>query len=137
VRLDLDLSSGLGRVPSDPSRLKRAFGELIENAVSFMPDGGVLSINTTIGDSPEAQRLCGLARSRKYVRIEFADTGPGVPESEKPKIFTPFFTSRAKGMGLGLSIVKGIIDAHHGGIIETGLPGQGARFVAFLPMKPA
>ncbi|HEY3328668.1 MAG TPA: GAF domain-containing protein [Capsulimonadaceae bacterium] len=136
VALHLDLTDGLPVLPADPSRLKRAFSELIENAVSYMPDGGELTIKTSKAESIEAQQLCGLTRSRSYVRIEFADSGPGVPDSEKPKIFTPFFTSRAKGMGLGLSIVKGILEAHHGNIVEIGLAGQGAKFVAFLPVKP-
>lgn len=135
VKLNLELTSDLPSVPADPSRLKRAFSELIENALSYMLEGGVLTVRTSLGDSLEAQRLCGLTRSRQYVRIEFADTGPGVPDSDKPKIFTPFFTSRAKGMGLGLSIVKGILEAHHGNIVEVGIPGQGAKFVAFLPAK--
>jgi signal transduction histidine kinase len=135
VKLVLNLSETIPVAPADQSRLKRAFSELIENAVSFMPDGGKLEITTTIAESIEAQRLCGLTRSRKYVRVEFADSGPGVPDAEKSKIFTPFYTSRAKGMGLGLSIVKGIIEAHHGNIVETGQPQTGARFVLFLPIK--
>lgn len=135
VRLETSLAEDLDPVPVDSSRLRRALGELIENAVSFMPEGGVLTVKTSRADSAEARRLCGLPRSRQYVRLEISDTGPGVPEAEKSKIFTPFYTSRAKGMGLGLSIVKGIIEAHHGNIVEVGLPGSGARFVAFLPMK--
>jgi signal transduction histidine kinase len=53
------------------------------------------------------------------------------------KVFTPFYTSRAKGMGLGLSIVKGIVEAHHGRICEVGTEGVGARFVIFIPAVPA
>jgi signal transduction histidine kinase len=58
-----------------------------------------------------------------------------VPETDKERIFTPFYTSRAKGMGLGLSIVKGILEAHHGCIIERGAPGRGATFVTYLPAR--
>ena len=68
-----------------------------------------------------------------YVVLEFADAGPGVPADQKERIFQPFFTSRVKGMGLGLSIVKGIVEAHRGQIREVGEPGKGARFVIFLP----
>jgi signal transduction histidine kinase len=133
VKLDLDLTEPLPQTPSDAARLKRAFGELIENAISFMPDGGMLTVRSSLSDLSDIQSY-SLSRSRKYVKIEFADTGSGVPEASKLKIFTPFYTSRAKGMGLGLSIVKGIIEAHHGNIIEVGIPGQGARFVVFLPI---
>jgi len=135
VKLVLDLAPSLPSIPADSSRLKRAFSELIENAISYMLEGGTLTVRTSRADPMEAQRLCGLTRSRKYIRVEFGDTGPGVPDSDKPRIFTPFFTSRAKGMGLGLSIVKGIVEAHHGNIVEIGVEGQGAKFVAFLPAK--
>ena len=53
----------------------------------------------------------------------------------KPRIFTPFFTSRVGGLGLGLSIVQGILNARHGGIVETGKVGTGAHFTAFLLTK--
>ncbi|MGC8835158.1 MAG: ATP-binding protein, partial [Armatimonadota bacterium] len=52
---------------------------------------------------------------------------------DKKRIFDPFFTTRSKGMGLGLSIVKGIVEAHRGVIVENGEPGAGARFVILLP----
>ena len=83
----------------------------------------------------EARALCGLSSKRRYVRVEFADNGPGVPSKDKDKIFNPFFTSRAKGMGLGLSIVKGIVEAHRGRICEAGAEGKGAKFVLLLPVS--
>jgi signal transduction histidine kinase len=133
VTLELSLAADLPRIPADSSRITRAFGELIENGVSFMPDGGQMTIRSFVVSSTAAQRIAGLSRSRKYVCVEFADTGPGVPLEDKERIFTPFYTSRAKGMGLGLSIVKGILEAHHGGIVEKGIEGQGATFLVYLP----
>lgn len=133
VRLEMDLAPDLPRIMADPAKLKRSFSELIENAVSFQEEGGLLRVSTGRADGKEARTLCGLSGKQDYVRIEFADAGPGVPQESKQKIFTPFFTSRAKGMGLGLSIVKGIIEAHRGGICECGEEGSGARFVIMLP----
>lgn len=133
VKLELDLDSTLPRIPADSSRLTRALSELIENALSFMPEEGLLTIRSTVANPLLAQRLAGLTRSRSYICIEISDTGPGVPFDAKERIFTPFYTSRAKGMGLGLSIVKGILEAHHGNIIETGTEGTGAKFLVFLP----
>ena len=133
VSLHLELADDLPKIPADSSRIARAFGELIENGISFMPNGGKMTIRSSVVPSITAQRVAGLSRSRKYVCVEFIDTGPGVPSDDKEKIFTPFYTSRAKGMGLGLSIVKGIIEAHHGGIIETGVEGHGASFAVYLP----
>jgi len=125
VMLTLDLDPSLPPVMADAARLKRAFSELIENSLSFQPDGGTLLIRTRRTLPAEGQRLAGLPR-----------TGPGIADDIKPRIFTPFYTSRARGMGLGLSIVKGILEAHRGTIVEVGTWGEGAQFVAFLPAKP-
>jgi len=119
VALDLDL----GDVPTlrfDGKKLRRAVSELVENAFHYM-DEGTLRVRTCVEE--------GMAR------IEIQDSGPGVPEGEKGRIFQPFFTGRVKGMGLGLSIVKGIVDAHGGDIREEGAPGEGARFVMLLPVE--
>jgi signal transduction histidine kinase len=134
VRLEVSLTSDLPNVIADQSKLKRCFAELIENAVSFQQEGGLLRVTTSLASSHQARRLCGLSSKRRYIRIDFADAGPGVPDKDKDKIFNPFFTSRAKGMGLGLSIVKGIVEGHHGKICEIGAEGSGADFVIFLPV---
>jgi signal transduction histidine kinase len=76
-----------------------------------------------------------LPRGLAYACVEFADKGPGVQAGDKDKIFRPFVTSRNRGMGLGLAIVKGIIEAHHGDIVEVGAPGAGARFLILLPLR--
>jgi len=135
LRLELNLKEGLPTVQADQSKLKRCFAELIENAIGFQPEKGLLKVSSCLSSSSKARRLCGLHGKRRYIELEFADVGPGIPENDKSKIFTPFFTSRAKGMGLGLSIVKGIIEAHHGRICEIGQSGSGAKFVIFLPIK--
>lgn len=123
-------------VPSircDPDRLKRALSEIVENSLSFQTEGGRLKALTTFLKSGESPAITGLSNTRPYIQIEIIDGGPGVKETNKDKIFTPFYSSRVKGMGLGLSIVKGIIDAHHGEIRELGEYGAGARFVICLP----
>ena len=134
VVLALELADNLPPIMADAPRLKRAFSELIENSISFQPDGGTLLIRTRRTDPVEGQTLASLPRTRAYVQVEFADTGPGISEDIKPRIFTPFYTSRARGMGLGLSIVKGILEAHRGSVAEVGAAGEGARFIAFLPV---
>jgi signal transduction histidine kinase len=133
IELKLELADNLPTVMADAARLKRAFSELIENSISFQPDGGTLVVRTSLADRAEAQRRAQLPRARQYVLVEFLDAGPGIPDDIKPHIFRPFYTSRARGMGLGLSIVKGILEAHRGNIIEIGESGRGADFVAFLP----
>jgi len=133
VKLRTEIAEGLPSVRCDARRLKRAFAELIENALSFQPEGGRLDITCRLA-TEEEKAEARLATARGYVRIVFQDEGPGVPPEIRDRIFQPFFTSRVRGMGLGLSIVKGIVEAHHGIIREVGRPGEGARFVIDLPV---
>ncbi len=135
VKLETEYAPDLPALRCDGEKLKRAFGELIENAVSFMPEGGTLKVRVAAVEPGAGPPFARLSPSRAYLQITFADTGPGVAEDLKEKIFTPFFSSRVKGMGLGLSIVKGIVDAHHGRLVETGAPGEGAQFLIFLPVE--
>jgi len=146
IDLVLNLSPGLCPVMADEAKLKRAFSELIENSVDFQPHGGMLTIRTGIA---EADTLRELARGQIHcaaLQIEFIDHGPGLSEQDRQRVFTPFYTRKAKGMGLGLSIVKGIIEAHGGAIREIGdaetvlssasASGRvaGAHFVVLLPI---
>jgi len=75
-----------------------------------------------------------LSHISQFAEITIEDTGPGVEDEAKATIFQPFFSKRVKGMGLGLSIVKGIVDAHGGEVFEAGRLGHGARFVILLPV---
>jgi signal transduction histidine kinase len=132
VVLNIEFSPDVHVVDIDKRRLRRAVSELVENAFHYVEEGAV-SVRTrlsTIADS----RAAHLSTHRTYATIEVQDTGPGVSPDQKNSIFQPFFSSRVKGMGLGLSIVKGIVEAHGGGIYEGGEQGQGAKFVILLPL---
>ncbi len=135
VALTMELAPDLPPIMADAARLKRAFSELIENSLSFQPEGGSLLIRTSRTKPSRISTLARLPRGRVYLQAEFLDAGPGIPDDIKPRIFTPFFTSRARGLGLGLSIVKGILEAHRGTIVEVGAKSSGAHFIAFLPAK--
>ena len=122
-RTSVALDLRLGELPTlrfDGKKLRRAVSELVENAFHYM-ESGSLRVET------------GVTADQAWVEI--SDSGPGVPEEEKGRIFQPFFTGRVKGMGLGLSIVKGIVDAHGGEVREVGELGHGARFVITLPVE--
>jgi len=136
IKLRTDLTSGLPSLRCDARKLKRAFAELVENAVSFQPEGGMLAVRSLALSRDELLKY-GLSQGREYILVEFRDCGPGVDDGEKERIFLPFHTTRAKGMGLGLSIVKGIVEAHQGFVREIGESGEGARFVVFLPVPEA
>ena len=121
-RTNVTLDLRLGDVPPlkfDGKKLRRAISELVENSFHYAEEG-TLRVETCMEDA--------------QAQIEITDSGPGVAEEQKNRIFQPFYTGRVKGMGLGLSIVKGIVDAHGGQVQEVGVPGEGARFVIRLPV---
>jgi len=121
----------------DAAKMEQVLVNLLVNACHAMPDGGVLTIDTfqkTIDeDDPEPEREdCEAARFRKgdpVVVVEIRDTGTGVPEDKLGRIFDPFFTTKkpGSGTGLGLSVVKKIIDLHGGRIGIANAAGGGAR----------
>jgi signal transduction histidine kinase len=105
----------------DNGKLQRVFSNLIKNALDSMADGGILKIT-----------------SRKVngeVEIGFSDTGTGMSDDTLKRLWTPFFTTKAKGMGVGLSICKRIIDAHGGRIEAKSTIGKGTVFTVFLPIE--
>jgi len=130
--ISLDLYPDMPPIELDRRRLRRALSELIENAFNHVK-GGSIRVATALARSEDI-RAAGLREARSYATIEVEDTGPGVNPEEKELIFQPFFSSRVKGMGLGLSIVKGIVEAHGGGIYEGGEEGHGAKFIVLLPL---
>ncbi len=126
-KLELALDLEMPSVPTDPKKLRRALSELIENSLNYMEEGA-LRVRTRWSRTHPRRSL-----TEGYALIEVQDMGPGVPEEQKERIFQPFFSNRVKGMGLGLSIVKGIVDAHGGEVYEAGEEGKGACFVILLP----
>ena len=136
INLILNLAPDLPSVLADEVKLKRAFGELIENSIDFQPEGGQLTVKSSLTDAKSVANLTRTQFATPIVRVDFIDHGPGLSEQDRARVFQPFYTKKAKGMGLGLSIVKGIIEAHGGAILEIGNEdeqGQGAHFVVFLP----
>jgi len=133
VKMRLDLEPDLPLILADPTRLRRAIAELIENSLDFQPNGGCLTFETRRMRAGEPRDISAHLPGGELVVITMKDCGPGVPGELKERVFSPFFSTRAKGMGLGLSIVSGIIQAHRGVIREVGVPGEGAVFEIFLP----
>lgn len=118
----------------DSKKIERAISELVENATHFMQEGKV-SVTVRLADDIDLDDARIKRRGAEYAKVVVEDEGPGVDASSKSRIFDAYRTSRVKGMGLGLSIVKGIVDAHDGTVYENGEPGKGARFVILLPIR--
>jgi signal transduction histidine kinase len=122
VELELELASQ-ARVLVDEDGLRRALRNLVTNAVEAMPEGGVLRVST--------------AREESVALVSVADSGVGIPEEIRDRIFEPFVTARKKGgTGLGLAIVKKIVDDHGGSIEATKPEGGGTTFLLRLPLAP-
>jgi PAS domain S-box-containing protein len=113
-------------VYGDPELLMRAYLNLILNAIQAMPDGGTLTIS--------ARRSIRIPESPKYACIHFRDTGKGVSGSDLTKIFDPFYTTKKKGVGLGLAIVYNIIKLHCGDVDIESFEDAGTGFTVSLPL---
>ena len=120
-------------IHADPDRLMECFDELVRNSTHWFDKSEkeikIDVIQPTDGPLPES-----LDSSRKYTLITFKDNGSGVPLEIKNQIFDAFFTKREHGTGIGLALVRRVIEGHDGLIIETGIPGQGAIFEIYLPI---
>ena len=115
------LDADLPEVNIDTDQTRQVLVNMIMNAVQAMPEGGRLTIS---------------ARERgKFLEVEISDTGCGIPKEAIGKIFDPLFTTRAKGIGLGLAVCKAIIDRHQGHIEVESEVGKGATFTIRLPLK--
>jgi PAS domain S-box-containing protein len=124
IRVEKHLDPNLPPVMADPEALRRAVANLIDNAAEAMQESllRVLSIETSAGERP------GMAE------IVVADTGPGLTDEMRERLFLPWFSTRQRGTGLGLSIVAKIVQDHGGSIrAENNVPA-GARFIIELPL---
>ncbi|MCJ7423228.1 PAS domain S-box protein [Candidatus Bathyarchaeota archaeon] len=117
----VNLTKNKPMVKVDPGRLKRAFINIIKNAIDAMPRGGTLTIRNRI--------------SNDNVEFLFVDTGMGMPKDLIEKLFTPLFTTKAKGMGFGLAICKRIVEAHGGKITVASSIGKGTTFTVTIPIN--
>jgi len=110
------------KITADVEKMKRVFINLIKNAIDAMPKGGTLRIES-------------IERSGELGMI-FADTGAGMTDEVLKRLWSPLFTTKAKGMGFGLPICKRIIEAHDGSISVASTCGKGTTFTITVPIKP-
>ncbi|WP_438316774.1 two-component system sensor histidine kinase NtrB [Candidatus Caldatribacterium sp. SIUC1] len=135
-RVEFALEENLPLVPVDRTRMRQVFMNLAKNAFEAMRErGGVLRISTESVLLENVPPWEGKKRFSSYVKVVFADTGKGIPETLLPRIFEPFFTTKERGTGLGLSISYGIVRAHGGWIEVTSKEGVGTKVQVFLPVE--
>lgn len=119
ITLSLDLDPSLGTIRGDSEQLRRVVQNLLLNAIDAMPLGGALRIVTR--------------RTAAVVRLDVSDTGQGLSEEERRRLFTPYYTTKQHGTGLGLAIVQSVVADHAGKIWVDSDPGRGATFHIELP----
>jgi two-component system NtrC family sensor kinase len=119
-----DFDSSLPKIMADSDQLQQVFTNLILNAIQAMPQGGTLTLRTSLDDDSQ-------------VKIEVQDTGCGIAPDNIRKLFTPFFTTKGKGkgIGLGLAVSYGIIQRHQGRIEVQSKEGEGTTFTIYLPLQ--
>ena len=128
VKIRKELDPALPQVVGSADQLQQVFMNMVSNAAEAMESrgGGMLAVKTWCRSAADA------------ISISFADSGVGISQGHLNKLFEPFYTTKkkGKGVGLGLSVVYGIIKAHNGSITVDTLPGKGATFTIQLPVSP-
>jgi signal transduction histidine kinase len=124
LELTLDAPPSLPRVRADADRLEQALTNLLDNAVKYTPGGGTVAVR--------------LISEGGYVRVEVNDTGPGISPDDLPHLFEPLYRAESArhlpGTGLGLTIVRAILDQHDAPVSVHSAPGQGTTFTFRLPV---
>jgi signal transduction histidine kinase len=119
----LNLADDLPLIKADPELIKQCLINLVKNAVEAMPGGGLLTVRTGLGPA--------------HVILEVEDTGLGIPPEIRDKVFSPFFSTKGRGSGLGLAMIKKILDDLGGTVELASVPGIGTRVTLSLPPQLA
>jgi two-component system sensor histidine kinase AtoS len=129
------------QIPSEPvyviadrAHLEKAISHILDNSLEAMPEAGRLRLKTqrvrhSMNGKPATSRL-----GREWVEILIEDSGTGIPREHLPDIFSPFFTTKIKGMGFGLPIAQRVIQDHRGRIEVESEPGKGSKVKIFMPV---
>ena len=107
-------------IEADPDQLRRVFQNIALNGIQAMPNGGELTVSAR--------------KNGDFVEVTFTDTGAGIPEENMDKLFTPLFTTKAQGVGLGLAICENLVEGHKGRIEVKSKVGEGSAFAVKLPI---
>jgi signal transduction histidine kinase len=141
VTVTIDIPETLPSVYVDPLQMGQVFQNLIVNAIQAMPEGGSVHVHARRVSSLESQVSCSDQRPETrnselhtdLVEISVADTGIGIKPEDMAKIYQPLFTTKARGIGLGLTVSRKNVEAANGRLTVDSRPGKGATFTVTLP----
>jgi PAS domain S-box-containing protein len=137
INFNLDLESDLPAITADKSQIHQVLLNLCVNARDAMPNGGMLTLKTSITAGSELTETFSGVTAENYACVRVGDTGTGMTKQVKSHIFEPFFSTkeRGKGTGLGLSVVYGVVNNHRGFVQVESELGAGTSFIIYLPVK--
>jgi two-component system sensor histidine kinase HydH len=125
IKFNLELTPDISQIQADEDRVRQILMNVIINAIQAIPKKGEIKIKTEKT----------LLKGEPAIKLIVEDSGIGIPEKDLNQIFDPFFSTKEKGSGLGLSIAYKLIEAHQGEIKVESKEGEGTKFVIFLPQK--
>lgn len=138
-KVSYELPKDLPEVLVDEPQVQKVFSILAQNAAEAMQGRGTLRVGGEVREVREDDRLPLIAGT--YLRVSFADEGPGIAPEVLPLIFMPYSSTKARGkdrgMGLGLAMAQAILKLHRGGLVAESTPGSGATFHIYLPLPGA
>lgn len=135
VVIALEIARDLPLMDGDPSQLCQVFSNLLTNAFEAMNGTGQVRLRAALADAAPDPESSSDAEPAPMIVVDVLDDGPGISADLTNRIFNPFFTTKTTGSGLGLPIVRKIVDAHDGRIDLASEPGQGTRFRVTLPVS--
>jgi len=133
VKAEFDLPGDLWCLRGDARQLGEVISNLVINARESMPEGGKLEVaaRNLVAEEAAAEGL----KEGRFVRMDFRDSGTGIPAEDLDRIFEPFFSTRPQGTGLGLAVVHSVVEKHGGRTRVFSVPGEGSTFSIFLPVS--
>jgi len=134
VEIVFDVPDGLPQVDGDASQLCQVFSNLLTNAFEAVNGKGRVVLRASL-ENIEQDPAFGSDAPEPAVVVDVIDDGPGIPAELSDRIFNPFFTTKTTGSGLGLPIVRKIVDAHDGRLDLSSGPAKGTRFRVTLPVS--
>ncbi len=148
VLLRTELPDSLPCLKVDPLQMEQVFQNIITNAVQAMPDGGDLTISARsiqgsifkgpcAGEKDTGEGAMAAGEEGKFMEISVADSGEGITPENMKKLFQPLFTTKARGIGLGLVVSRNLTEANGGRIEVASCPGEGTVFAVKLPIEEA
>jgi PAS domain S-box-containing protein len=152
IELRKEVDPSLGAIDADPRKLRQIVFNLLSNAVKFTDPGGRVSLAVrridraridAAGVGPGRVLLAPSVGDRAFIEISVQDNGIGIAEVDLTRLFQPFvqvdasMKRRHEGTGLGLALVRRLVDLHGGGLAVESAPGRGSRFMIWLPYRPA